>query len=134
MLTAGLLLWISGEIMFATVAQGHMSNAVEPLQFVVRTEKEWQQSWRRHVGDSSPPAVEFPDRMVAAVFLGTRPTAGYSVEIVRVREEPDGLLVEYIEKRPSPDSFVAQVLTSPFHAVSFESREGPLRFRRVDGP
>jgi hypothetical protein len=117
---------------FATVAQGAMSNIEEPGQVVVRTAAEWQALWKQH-GRAATPAVDFTQSMVVAVFLGTRPTAGFSVAITAVKTEGTRTVVEYLEREPSRDAFVGQVLTSPFHAVRLARTAGPVEFRRLEG-
>lgn len=117
---------------FATVAQGAMSNIEEPRQVVVRTAAEWQALWKEH-GRAATPTVDFTQSMVVAVFLGTRPTAGFSVAITAVKTEGTRTVVEYLEREPSRDAFVGQVLTSPFHAVRLARTAGPVEFRRLGG-
>ena len=62
--------------------------------------------------------------MVVGVFLGSRPTAGFGVEIVSAREEQGALVVRYRETRPAADAIAAQVLTSPYHLVAVPKRGG----------
>ena len=112
----------------ATVAQGAMSSVDEPQQVVVRSQAEWESLWKRHGSSQPPPAVDFGKKMVVAVFLGSRPTAGYRVDIVEVVRGVGGLVVRYTEKKPPADRMVAQVLTAPFHLVSCDRREGAVRF------
>ena len=69
--------------------------------------------------------------MVVGVFLGSRPTAGYSVEIVRTTEQPDGLVVEYREGSPARDMMTAQVITTPYHLVAVPKRTGEVKFEKV---
>jgi len=116
-----------------TIAQGSSSNIEEPRQIVARTAAEWQSLWKEHDPQSPAPAVEFADSMVVGVFLGSRPTAGFSVDITAAKVEAGGLVVEYVEKRPSVDTVVAQVLTSPYHLVRVTRTGGPVEFRRVNG-
>ena len=110
-----------------------MSHIDEPRQVVVRTATAWQALWREHDPDSAAPPIDFRESIVVAVFAGTRPTAGYAVEIVAVKPEGNRTLVEYRERRPSPDAQVAQVLTLPFHAVRLPRTEASVEFRRL-GP
>jgi len=46
------------------------------------------------------PKVSFANTMIAAVFLGERPTAGYAVDIVDVKADGETLVIEYVERRP----------------------------------
>jgi hypothetical protein len=114
-----------------TLARGDHSGIDEPRQLVVRTLEAWRALWREHAGGAEAPAVDFATSMVVAVFLGTRPTSGYQVEIVRVLQEPSGLVVEYRERRPPPGAVTLQVLTTPFHIARIDRQDGPVRFRMV---
>jgi len=115
----------------STVAQGAMSNIEEPRQAVVRTAADWQALWKQHGGEGTPPTVDFNQSTVVAVFLGSRPTTGFAVEITAARTEGNRTLVEYLERRPPPDAIVAQVLTSPFHIVRLPRTAGAVEFRRL---
>jgi hypothetical protein len=118
-------------LLVATVAQGAMSNVEEPRQVVARTAAEWQAIWKAHDPGSALPAVDFTQSMVVGVFMGSRPTAGYAVDIAAVTQEGGRVVVEYRERRPSPDVFVAQILTFPFHLVRVMRSDAPVEFRRL---
>src|SRR5438046_7088744 len=90
---------------------GTMSNMDDARQASARSVEEWSRLWTQHAGERTRPGVDFSRDIVVAVFMGTRPTAGFAVEIVRVRQEGTALVVSYTETRPSPDSVAAQELT-----------------------
>ena len=100
------------------IEKGLNSEMDDGRQAVVRADAEWTRVWTLHAGERTKPAVDFSKDIVVALFLGSRPTAGFSVEIVGVKEEGATLVVSYRETRPSPGSVAAQVLTSPFHIVA----------------
>src|SRR5712691_2257921 len=77
-----------------------------------RSAAEWAKLWTQHAGERARPSVDFSKEIVIGAFMGTRPSAGFATEIVRVREEGAALVVSYKETRPAPDSVAAQVLTS----------------------
>ncbi len=82
--------------------------------------------------DTRPlPKVDFAKRMVVGVFLGTRPTSGFSVQVVELRIEQEVLIVTYSEHRPSPRTMLMQVLTAPFCIVSVPMHAGSVRFEAV---
>jgi hypothetical protein len=117
-----------------TVAQGPMSNIEEARQAVVRTAAEWQALWKEHDAQRAAPPVDFTQSIVVAVFLGTRPTAGFSVEITAMNTEGSRVVVEYRERRPPRDALAAQVLTAPFHIVRLARTTGSVEFRQIDRP
>ena len=84
------------------------------------------------VGAARPgPSVDFAKNMVLAVFLGSRSSAGYGVEITEVRSDGDGLVVRWAERRPGRDQMSAQVMTAPSQLVSVPRHAGEVRFEKV---
>ncbi len=116
---------------FTTIARGEHSRVDEPREAVARTAAEWSALWKQHAGSVDPPAVDFARSMVVAVFLGSRPTAGYSVEIVRIEQQADAIVVTWRERRPGRDAIVAQVLTQPFDIVRTDLRASAVRFEHA---
>jgi len=110
--------------------KGASSQVDVARQAAVQSAAEWNTLWSQHAGDRDRPPVDFTKEMVLAVFLGTRPTAGFSVEIVGAREEGATLIVSYRETRPQPGSVAAQVLTSPYHLVAVP-KHGDVKWERV---
>jgi PrcB C-terminal len=127
-LAAGLL---PSAMPMHTVDRGARSAIHAARQAVVRTDAEWTALWEAHAAQRPKPAVDFSKEMVVGVFLGSRPTAGFSVQITRVSEEDGALVVEYRETRPRPDAITAQVLTSPFELVTVPQYGGEVRFKSV---
>ena len=118
---------------FRTLDRGLDSNLDAPRQAVIRTAGEWEALWRVHGGERTRPAVNFGDEMVVAVFLGSRPTAGFSVEIVSTRVDGSALVVQYREGRPPAGALTAQVLTMPYHIAAVPKRAGvtDVKFERL---
>jgi hypothetical protein len=113
--------------------RGQNSQVDAGKQMSARTASEWSALWMQHAGGRALPGVDFSKEVVVAVFLGTRSSAGYGVEIVRAREEGPVLVVSYKETRPAPDSVTAQILTSPYHIVAIpRGSTTNVRFERVD--
>lgn len=118
-------------VSFAPVAQGSHSGIEESREVVIRSAEEWQALWKAHDSVGVPPVVSFEQAIVVGVFLGSRPTAGFDVEIMAVKREADRWVVEYVEHRPPPGALTAQVVTSPYHLVRLPREVGTIEFRRL---
>jgi len=114
-----------------SIDQGAMSQLSSPRQVAVADREAWAALWREHAPDRPLPTVDFAKELVAGVFLGTRPSAGFAVEIVGYREDGGQLVVQYRETAPPRGAITAQVLVSPFHLVAFPKRPGPVTFEKV---
>jgi PrcB C-terminal len=115
-----------------TIERGQTSWLDSPRQVVVRTPEEWAALWRSHAPDRPLPAVDFTKDMVVAIFLGSRPSAGYSVEITGIKSANSGVVVQYRETEPRSDAVTAQVITDPYHIVATAKQAGEVRFEKIN--
>ena len=125
------LLALQGVSPVRGLEKGDQSNVDEARQVAVRTPAEWNSLWRQHSPDRDQPRVDFGRDMVVGVFLGSRTTAGFSVEIVSALVEQGALVVRFRETRPQSDRIVAQVITSPYHLVAVPRHSGEVRFENL---
>jgi hypothetical protein len=131
LLAFGIVSAAHAEVSMEKVAAGERGGIAAARQVVVRSEAEWQQLWSELGSRQAIPKVDFEARMVVGVFLGTRPTSGFSVQIVEVRDESGVLSIRYAERGPSPGAMVLQALTAPFYLASVPARRGEVRFEQI---
>jgi hypothetical protein len=123
---------LQASLPMRSLDQGQESAIDAAKQVSARNADEWDALWKQHGSGRPRPSVDFSKEVVAAVFLGSRPSAGYSVQIVRVRQDGGALVVSYRETRPAPDALTAQVLTSPYHIVAIpKGSTTDVKFERV---
>jgi hypothetical protein len=108
-----------------------MSQVDEPKQVVARNASEWAALWREHAGAKPLPAVDFGSRMVVAIFVGSRSSAGYSADVTRLRPADGALVIEWQERSPAPGEVSAQVMTSPAAIVTVPRFDGKITFEKV---
>jgi hypothetical protein len=122
------LLALAADPAFTSIARGPISAVTDAQQVVVRSQPEWEVLWASHSAAQPVPAVDFSTEMVAAIFLGTRATGGFSVQVTGTRHEGDALVIEYADRRPGRRDVVTQILTAPFHMVRLPRHDGAVRF------
>lgn len=114
------------------ISREMMSMVDEPKQAVARSAAEWASLWRQHAGEQPAPKVDFTSRMVVAIFLGTRGSAGYAADVTGTRTVDGRLIIEWQERRPQEGQVSAQVLTSPAVIVSVPKFDGQVAFEKVE--
>lgn len=129
------LVWVAavaaaqvGKPVFTTLAKGDGSGQQLAKQVTVRSAAEWKALWKEHAPTEKLPEVDFTKNMVVGVFLGSKPSAGHSVEIVNVRTQENALIVEYVQTQPAKGTIAAQILTEPFHLVTVPAHAGTVSF------
>ena len=122
---------IGVPVKFTTIDRGQQSNIDDAREVTVRTAAEWTALWKLHAGERPRPAVDFSKSTVMGVFLGSRPTGGYDVEITGIEKEGSDLIVTWREQRPERGAMLSQVLTMPFHLVSIPKHTGPVKFKKA---
>ncbi len=125
------VLMLQAPASMRTIARGDQSFIESERQVVARSSAEWTAIWRQHDPDRPVPAVDFSKEMVVGVFLGSRNTGGYSVEILSATVEQDALTVRYRQRTPAPDAITAQIITMPFHVVAVPKTAAAVKFERV---
>ena len=131
--SVALLLALVSPLGFHTVYRGTQSRIEEPREVTIRSAAEWSALWKDHAPGAPVPAVDFTREMVVGVFLGTRPTGGYAVEITSIDAARSELIVAYRVDEPARDAMVIQALTAPAHLVRSQSRKGNVKFVRAAG-
>ena len=113
------------RVSFKTIAKGLHSGIREPSQIAIRSQTEWQKLWRQHSSVGTAPAalptVDFDKEIVAAVFLGEKPSGGYGVEISSAEVADSSLTVFVKETSPKPGAMITQAINQPFHIVRIET-------------
>ncbi len=125
-----LALALQGAPALRALEKGDQSNVDDAKQVAARTTAEWDALWRRHSPDRDKPRVDFAREMVLGVFLGSRPAAGFGVEILSALVEQGVLVVRFREIRPPGDRVLAQVITSPYHLVAVPRHSGDVKFEK----
>jgi len=120
----------SGGLPFVVVAKGAVSGVTGARQSIARNQAEWQALWQSLSMRGAQPAVKFDNTMIVAVFLGSRPTAGYEPEVVEVRRDGDALIVEWREHTPR-DAGNPPAQTTPFLLAGVPQHVGEVRFQKV---
>jgi len=98
---------------------GARSNIAHPRNVVIRDEKAFRTLWAEHAkqfnGKVPPlPKVDFRKVDVIAIFLGSVPTGGHSVEIGEIRRADGKAVVKVTHLKPGPGMMVIQSFTTPF--------------------
>jgi len=120
---------------FETIGKGFFSGFTERKNWVIRTQEQWAELWSIHtstrIPHTSPPAIDFARDMVLAVFMGQRPSGGFSIEITKVEKVENTIVVFFRETEPAPEAEVTAVLTQPYHIIKIEKTDLPVIFKNI---
>ena len=116
-----------------TIEKGDQSNVDDSRHVLVRTDAEWSRLWQQHATGRPKPSIDFSKEMVVGLFMGSRPTAGFSTAVVSTTAGNGALIVRYTETFPPPGGVTAQVLTFPYHLVAIPKTDvKDVKFEKVD--
>lgn len=109
-------------LVWEKMGQGQQATGFEERSFLlVRDEAALRELWNRAHGSQLQvppvPEVEFRRETVVALFLGTKPTGGYGIEVEDVALEEGDLFLDARIIEPAPDAITTQALTSPWLMV-----------------
>lgn len=101
-----------------------------PKQDVVFTDaKTWEDFWHKYSVDEVV-RVDFKKYSVAAVFSGEKESSGYSVEIIKILNDPASkvMRVKVEETKPSGPTGHLDVITYPSDVVMFPAQPSTVEF------
>jgi len=100
--------------------KGQNADDDEPAALVAADQGAWARAWKR-IGRDAPPA-DFEKFVGVVVFVGLKPTGGYTVVFDEPVAKGDDVLVRY--HVPKPGGFTTQALARPWKARLFPRPKG----------
>ena len=105
---------------------GNSALSVRFGTFVARTPDDWKKLWG--IVGSEPPGRFPPDKIAVGIMLGSRSTDGYNVRVTSLRQARGGLIVVYLETKPTNPEGARKTPTSPWVVMLAPKTEGSVRF------
>ena len=75
------------------------------------------------------PNVDFARREIYLVAVGPRSSTGYELQVVRVRDEGDHIVVVVHERTPTLDDPVQARVTYPFRLIALPRSDKPVKLK-----
>ncbi|HOI25065.1 MAG TPA: protease complex subunit PrcB family protein [Caldisericia bacterium] len=107
------------------LSEGSMSE-VDSYQTLILDDQDSYQEFLTNNKLVIPNPIDLREHTVIAIFMGYRPTAGYSVEVVDIKEENQKMLVTANLKQPGKNCINLQVTTNPYQIVSIKKTNLPI--------
>ncbi len=115
-----------------TQATGGDSPSFELATSQAELERLWNRAYGLMVPKPPVPEVDFGRSSVAAFFLGTKNSGGYSVDVQNVAVESGEAYLDVATTAPAPGTLSTQALTNPWVMVRIETPNlGSAWFRDV---
>jgi hypothetical protein len=108
--------------------KGVICNFKEKDNFIIKTQSDWENLWKKAFPEQEIPRIDFDKKMVVAIFSGEKQTGGYEINIKEINYEKDKIIVKISESTPSKDAFVITAITSPFHIKVINKSDLPVEF------
>lgn len=107
------------ELIWDTLASGaQATNADTPSFELITSQADLVSAWNRAYGSRLTlpplPEVNFPQETVLAVFLDTKPTGGYGLDVQDVTLDGNDVYVDLLETKPAAGAITTQALTTPW--------------------
>ncbi|MFO7781203.1 MAG: protease complex subunit PrcB family protein [Spirochaetia bacterium] len=114
---------VAESVRFSVLASGANAAQQERLAATATSQGELEKLWSRvartRIPQPEPPEVRFDSQTAVAIFMGQRPSGGYSIEVdAACRVDASGTVnLCYTAYEPPEDAIVTMALTSPYAFV-----------------
>jgi hypothetical protein len=109
-------------VQWEVLARGNQAVGVDrPTYRLVRSTDElltiWNQAYGASLNVPPLPRVDLSRETILAVFMGTRPTGGYAIDVRQATLEGGDLFIDLVLVEPAADAITTQALTSPWAII-----------------
>lgn len=113
------------ELVWEVVASGNQAVGFQSASFQLLTSQDqlislWQRAYGSQLNVPPLPALDFRRETVVALFLGSRPTGGYGIDVQDARDEDGDLYLDLSLSEPAAGAITTQAITSPWIIVSVQ--------------
>ena len=112
----------STKIDFETLSKGSYSSHKEPANYVMNSDEELKELKLK------TSEIDFSRSTVIEVFMGEFNTGGYEIEIIKIIEKENEIIIKVIKTFPEPGQPVTQALSQPYHIVKTKKIEKGVVF------
>lgn len=122
------------ELNFKIIETGYDSGIKDFSKRLATTDKEFSDLYREHLSSQKNinstvfPKVDFKNDMVAAIFLGERPSSGYNIDIKKIVKTDSQIVIEASETPPNSETQISSIITTPYQFVSLPKNDLPIKF------
>lgn len=110
--------------------RGGQCGMSKPAVRTISSDVDWSALWREAFRQEAP-QVDFGKYFAVAVFLGARPTGGFSVEFPPPLRDEGVIVIPYRVLAPGKSSFVIQAFTSPYGIQLYRRIDEPVSVREI---
>ncbi len=109
----------SRDLIWEVIAQGNQAVGFDQEEYLfISSQQQFLSTWNRAYGSQlsvpSLPTIDFDRETLVAVFLGEKPSGGYSIEVQDVSLEDGDIYINMQKTEPAPGLITTQALTSPW--------------------
>src|SRR3990167_10377927 len=106
----------SKEIQFEKIEESVYSESpTEKKNLVINSPDEWQK-----LNPNSSTNIDFNQNTIIAVFAGPKSTGGYSIQVEKITDPGQNIVVNVRETSPGTNCLVTQALTDPRQIIKTE--------------
>ncbi len=132
----GSMSWAAGDSIWRvrTLARSSQGGLAQARALVIEDRARLEQVLGRLRLDEGGRAgkLDFSRERVVAVFMGQRPSSGYKVEVARVEDEGDKVVVVVDRYRPGPECMTISVITYPYVLAAIPRTDKPVEIEMRD--
>ncbi|MBT4541311.1 protease complex subunit PrcB family protein [Candidatus Woesearchaeota archaeon] len=122
------------KLTFETIHIKNSKGHEEKENYVIKNSLEWNNlldvvSPLRLYINPDLPDINFEEEMVIAVFQGSQPSSGYSIEITKIIEKDNSIEIIVKEKSAPKNQLVLTMVTEPYHIVKVKKSDKEVVFK-----
>ncbi len=98
---------------------------------IIKDKNDFERIYAYYNPTEEIPDIDFDFYEVIAIIEGVKPTGGYFIDLKKIVEYEDYILVETVFKEPGENCIVPQVLTQPFIFIKIKNSDKTVKLKEL---
>lgn len=112
----------SRDLIWEVLAQGNQAVGIDQAEYIfIENESQlltvWNQAYGSQLSPPPVPELNLDRETLVAIFMGQKPTGGFSLNVETVTLEQNDVYLDVIQQSPAEGAITTQALTSPWVIV-----------------
>lgn len=124
------------EISYKTIKAFSDSGFETPVTKVITSKSEFTKVWKQamaHFGEAPEmPTIDFEKNQVLLIALGVKNNGGYKLQMDKVVENKNSIVVNYFENKPETNCVTTQAIVFPYELIEIPKNSKKIEFVKTE--
>lgn len=123
---------VTYKSVYASQDSGFEAPQTKVISNTTELKEVWTQAISRFHDKPEIPVIDFEKNQVLLIALGVKNNGGYKIEIEKIIENKNSIVVNYFENKPGVNCMIIQAIVFPFELIEIPKNSKNAEFIKTE--